>query len=118
MKWAMGRGNMEHIFCTECGTALMRQGDTFAALFPPNFWLETPDPSSKCGVSCKLPPELLPNRHYKYENRHQDWNDNLPKYIKYDESPRVKNNGFAIFTTDLESTKDESQGDTSCCVIS
>uniref|UniRef100_A0A7S3U4F4 CENP-V/GFA domain-containing protein n=1 Tax=Strombidinopsis acuminata TaxID=141414 RepID=A0A7S3U4F4_9SPIT len=117
VKRAEGRGQMTHLFCTECGTTLCREAESFVALFPPCFRIEMPDTSFQCGVSCKLPPELLPNRHYKYENRHRDWDDDLPKYLKYDNSARVKNNGYAIFETDHESAKDTSQGDTSCCVI-
>ena len=80
-----GQGRMTHAFCTQCGCAVWQcpAGASFRALFPVTFHIERPDPAMPCGVSCKLPEEMLPVKHFNYENRLVDWHDPLPKFVRF-----------------------------------
>mmetsp|Transcript_8165 Transcript_8165/g.26956 ORF Transcript_8165/g.26956 Transcript_8165/m.26956 type:complete len:157 (-) Transcript_8165:147-617(-) len=95
LQMVQGHGKMEHYHCNQCLTQVYQTpaGAPFNALFPTTFRIETPDPSLPCGVSCKLPTELLPTVHINYENRLTDWADDLPKLTGFPGSPPLKNNG-------------------------
>lgn len=90
-----GMGKMEHVYCKSCHGMVEQhpKGAGFVALLPATFRCETPDSSNPCGVSCKLPAELVPNIHINYENRHYDWNDDLPKFVGFPGSAKLKNDG-------------------------
>mmetsp|Transcript_54015 Transcript_54015/g.157704 ORF Transcript_54015/g.157704 Transcript_54015/m.157704 type:complete len:157 (+) Transcript_54015:60-530(+) len=98
VKVSKGLGRMTHAFCSECGAFIYQcpAGAGFRALMPTTFHIETVDPSVPCGVSCKLPPELLPTAHVHYENRLMDACDDLPKYTAFTDSPQLKNDGTPL----------------------
>lgn len=90
-----GMGRLVHAICIKCGCHIYQcpDGAKFRAVLPVNFHIETPDSSNPCGVSCKLPKELLPTAHVNYENRLMDVEDDLPKYTAFSSSPRLNNDG-------------------------
>jgi len=74
-------------FCSQCGCIVNQGpvGGSFRAVSPVTFHLPG-----------KLPEELLPKVHLNYENRHLDWNDDLPKFKMFGNSPRMDNQGNII----------------------
>ena len=101
LKVCNGMGKMVHAFCTECGCYIYQFADygpayDYRAVFPVNFHIETPDPTTPCGSSCKLPTQLLPTAHLNYENRVMDATDDLPKWTTFMSErfgPRLNNDG-------------------------
>lgn len=104
---------MTHAICTECGGGLWQspQNADFRALFPVTFMIETPDSSVSCGVSCKLPRELLPTCHVNYENRLFDWLDGLPKYKLFEEDGVLLDDEGSPLTRSNEPLRDDSDSE-------
>lgn len=92
-----GMGSMEHVNCATCGGGLYQRpaGETFYAVFPTTFQIETVT-SDNDVPSSLLPAYLQPTVHVNYENRLMDFHDNLPKYKSNFGSRRVNNAGEII----------------------
>merc|ERR1711920_704936 len=98
-------GEMEHAFCTKCGSGIYQtmraHRDQFRVVFPTTFQIETgsnPVPSSR------LPAQYMPKMHIHYENRLFDWHDELPKCkTGMQEKLLVQNDGELILDELLNS---------------
>ena len=99
---AKGYGDMEHLFCSECGCGICQGlhafSSYFRAVFPSTFQIED-------GASCLVPEIYRPRCHVHYENRLFDWNDDLPKWKggppgdgMPGEKVQVSNSGAVIVT--------------------
>lgn len=84
--------------CSNCGSTVYQspKGAPFKAITPTTLKIETVDDSFPCGVSCKLPAELLPTAHINYENRLFDVNDDLIKFSSMPGGVQVKNDGTPV----------------------
>ena len=93
LKLAKGYGKMRHKFCSKCGCIVYQypKHANFRAILPTNFHLEAED-----GIDCRLPEEYTPKAQVNYENRHQDYHDDLPKFKEFPPHKRLDNSGYDI----------------------
>ena len=92
------KSSMVSTACANCG-AIVFQGPKdapFRAITPASLKIQVEDASFPCGVSCKLPADLLPSAHINYENRLYDYADDLPKFSSMPGGAMVTNDGTPI----------------------
>ena len=80
--------NLTRAFCTKCGCHIFQKPSDakFRGLLPVTFKIE----NNKYETSrVKLPESMQPTGHANYENRLLDYNDMLPKFLKFPPGPRV-----------------------------
>ena len=85
-------GKMTHAFCTKCGCHIFQKPShvNFRGLLPVTFKIENNEDDTG---RIKLPESMQPTVHVNYESRLLDYNDTLPKFLKFPSGPRVNNDG-------------------------
>jgi hypothetical protein len=100
VKTVQGMGTLMHTFCIHCGGGISqkpRDAD-FLAIFPSTFQIEEASASTdgSTTASCLLPTNLQADGHLNYENRLQNYYDDLPKYKAFPGGPQMTNEGQII----------------------
>ena len=91
LRKAKGYGSVRHKFCSKCGCMIYQypKHAKFRAILPTNFHIED-------GTDCKLTDKYVPQIHANYENRHYDYQDELPKFKVFPPQGRLTNQGYDI----------------------